>query len=186
MRNAFTSRGIRLDGGRAEGWQLVMWLNGVKQYVLSIGNNFGTLVPGRIYHGSEPSRERLVELMDGYGIKRVLNLIEGDQSKNETIARSFGLGWYPVPMSDCREPTVDEIRKLLALLRDPTPVYMHCVGGRHRTGLGCAVKLVCDEGWTLEQAWRYAVKKCRFYPEFGHQPLQDWFWSPRFNPADYR
>ena len=41
------------------------------------------------------------------------------------------------------------------LVNDPNnwPVYVHCKGGRHRTGALTAIYRITHDGWTAEQAF---------------------------------
>ena len=58
-------------------------------------------------------------------------------------------------MTTHQPPTPEVINTFLQMVRDPAnqPVYVHCVGGRHRTGVMTAVYRMTQERWTAEQAF---------------------------------
>lgn len=65
----------------------------------------------------------------------------------------------------------------LRLVNDPAnaPVYVHCKGGRHRTGAMTAVYRISHDGWTAEQAFD-EMKKYDFNDGlFGGPPKQKTF-----------
>src|SRR4249920_4073497 len=100
------------------------------QYVKSMGDNFGVVVPGHIYRSAQPSA--LCELRDKYGIRAVLNLRDNAGPKERRDAEKAGLVWHQIPMKDVEAPTPDQIRDALDVLRSGVPVLVHCKGGRHR------------------------------------------------------
>jgi protein tyrosine/serine phosphatase len=57
-------------------------------------------------------------------------------------------------------------------VNDPArqPVYLHCKGGKHRTGVMTAIYRMEKDGWTAEQSFR-EMKQYKFgmdilHPEF--------------------
>ena len=88
-----------------------------------------------------------------------------------------------MPMTTRQAPTPAMIDAFLHLVTDPAnqPVYVHCVGGRHRTGVMTAVYRMSQDGWTAAQAFK-EMKQFKFgadylHPEFkrfvyGYHPNQ--------------
>ena len=54
-------------------------------------------------------------------------------------------------------------------MNDPAnqPVYVHCVGGRHRTGVMTAAYRITRDAWTSEQAFK-EMKQYKFGADFLH------------------
>ena len=55
--------------------------------------------------------------------------------------------------------TVDQMARAVAILADPArrPIFFHCVGGHHRTGLAHAAHLVANRGASAADAWAALV-----------------------------
>ncbi len=62
----------------------------------------------------------------------------------------------------------------LAVVNDPAsqPVYVHCVGGRHRTGVMTAVYRMTNHGLTGRQAFE-EMKQFRYGPDFLHPEFKE-------------
>jgi tyrosine-protein phosphatase SIW14 len=58
-------------------------------------------------------------------------------------------------------------------VNDPSnlPVYVHCQGGRHRTGAMTAVYRLTHDNWTADQAYG-EMKKFGFETFIGHPQLK--------------
>jgi protein tyrosine/serine phosphatase len=66
-------------------------------------------------------------------------------------------------------PTSAQLAQFLALVNDPAsqPVYVHCVGGRHRTGVMTAVYRMTHDGITGKAAFQ-EMKQYKYGPDFLH------------------
>jgi protein tyrosine/serine phosphatase len=51
------------------------------------------------------------------------------------------------------------------------PIYVHCAGGRHRTGIVTAVYRMTFEGWNIEKAYD-EMKDYDFYTRWGHGAMK--------------
>jgi protein tyrosine/serine phosphatase len=66
--------------------------------------------------------------------------------------------------------TEEQTNYFLKLVSDPEnwPIYVHCKGGRHRTGEMTAVYRMNSQGWTADQAYeemkKYDFEDSFFYP----------------------
>src|SRR6185437_8004401 len=79
------------------------------------------------------------------------------------------------------QPKKDEYQELAALgiktvidLRDDPSTgnfYVHCAGGRHRTGVAGAVYRFNHYNWTYDQVYA-EMKKYDFYTRFGHGDMK--------------
>jgi protein-tyrosine phosphatase len=51
------------------------------------------------------------------------------------MTEQSGMRYVQIPMTTHQEPTNAQIAQFLSIVNDPAsqPVYVHCVGGKHRT-----------------------------------------------------
>jgi protein tyrosine/serine phosphatase len=72
-------------------------------------------------------------------------------------------------MTTHEPPSSTTIDQFLKIVNDPAnqPVYVHCVGGRHRTGVMTAVYRMTQEGWSADQAFQ-EMKRFKFGADFLH------------------
>jgi tyrosine-protein phosphatase SIW14 len=77
-------------------------------------------------------------------------------------------------MSDSDTPSMDQADEFLRLVNDPAnhPVYVHCKGGRHRTGAMTAIYRITQDGWSDKQAYQ-EMKQFDFSYGFGHGSLKE-------------
>jgi protein tyrosine/serine phosphatase len=61
------------------------------------------------------------------------------------------------------------LAQFLQVVDDPAnqPVFVHCVGGRHRTGVMTAAYRMARQGWTPDQAFQ-EMKSYKFGADFLH------------------
>jgi protein tyrosine/serine phosphatase len=78
-----------------------------------------------------------------------------------------------IPMSDSSYPETSKIEAFLKLVDDPSTgkFYVHCAGGRHRTGVAGAVYRFNHYNWTYDQVYA-EMKKYDFYTRFGHGDMK--------------
>ncbi len=78
-----------------------------------------------------------------------------------------------LPMSDSSYPKQDSVDAFLKLVNDPSTgvMFVHCAGGRHRTGVMGAVYRFNVNHWSLDQAYT-EMKDYDFYTRFGHGDLK--------------
>ena len=63
--------------------------------------------------------------------------------------------FYRIPLTTSDRPAESAVAQFLTLVNDPAnqPVYVHCQGGRHRTGVMTAVYRMTQDGWTADRAY---------------------------------
>jgi protein tyrosine/serine phosphatase len=146
--------------------------------------NFGCVVKDDIYRGGLPD-EKGYRALRKLGIETVVCLI-GD---NTELAREHGmraraaeLRWYHLPLSDTHAPSLERVDTWLEWSQSLPlmPIFIHCRGGRHRTGGLVAAYRMAVEGWTNAQAFDEALE-FGFYSEFGHEPWEQFIKS--YTPA---
>ena len=81
-------------------------------------------------------------------------------------------------------PTPSIVKSFLQIVTDPAsqPVYVHCVGGRHRTGVMTAIYRMTQERWTAAQAFA-EMKRYKFGPDFLHPEFKRFVYGYHFDQA---
>jgi tyrosine-protein phosphatase SIW14 len=131
-------------------------------------DNFGRVNP-TYYRGAEPDDDRYATLA-ALGIKTVVDLRSDDaEAEDKDFVERAGMKYAQIPMTTHEPPTPSVIHTFLQIVTDPAnqPVYVHCVGGRHRTGVMTAIYRMTQERWTAEQAFS-EMKQYKFGPDFLH------------------
>jgi tyrosine-protein phosphatase SIW14 len=57
--------------------------------------------------------------------------------------------------------------------KENQPVFVHCAGGRHRTGAMTAVYRMTMQGWDIERAYS-EMKDYDFYTRWGHKAMKQY------------
>jgi protein tyrosine/serine phosphatase len=120
------------------------------------------------YRGGQPLAGHFVELQ-ALGIKTIVNLTNEEDGRPEerALAETHGMRYVSIPMSTRKPPTDAQIAAFLAAVDEEGAVYVHCVGGRHRTGVMTAVYRMTRDGLTGEQAFK-DMKQYKYGPDFLH------------------
>ena len=87
----------------------------------------------------------------------------------KSLAEAARMRYVQIPMTTHRPPTSAQITEFMSIVMDPAnqPVYVHCVGGRHRTGVMTAVYRMTHDGWSADQAFK-EMKRYKFGADFLH------------------
>jgi tyrosine-protein phosphatase SIW14 len=115
--------------------------------------NFGK-VNDHYYRGSQPTHKQFGELKR-LGIKTVIDLRRDFKPDAETWAEEIGLKYFRISLNPGTPATKEQTSYFLSLVNDSAnwPVYVHCKGGRHRTGALTAIYRITHDGWTADQAY---------------------------------
>jgi protein tyrosine phosphatase (PTP) superfamily phosphohydrolase (DUF442 family) len=134
--------------------------------------NFGK-VNDNYYRGEQPTREEFAQLKK-FGIKTVIDLRKDSLREAPGGARDAGLQYFNIPLTASRAATEEQTSYFLSLVNDPAnwPVYVHCKGGRHRTGGMTAVYRITHDGWTADQAFQEMEQYDFHNSIFGGPPAQ--------------
>jgi tyrosine-protein phosphatase SIW14 len=138
--------------------------------------NFGQ-VNSTYFRGAQPAGRDYADLA-ALGVKTIIDLQEADDDPNEArLARAAGIEYHQIPMSTHRPPTQEQLALFFKLVSDPTkPVYVHCKGGRHRTGVMTAAYRMSYEGWTADKAFS-EMKEYDFGPDFLHPEFKKYVYG---------
>ena len=133
--------------------------------------NFGKM-DDRFYRGAQPNEEDFKDLK-ALGVKTVIDLREDPVSYEKRDVEALGMRYVNIPMSDSSYPKQDSIDAFLKLVNDQSTgtMFVHCAGGRHRTGVMGAVYRFNVNHWNLDQAYA-EMKDYDFYTRWGHGDLR--------------
>ena len=133
--------------------------------------NFGQM-DERFFRGGQPKEEQYTQLAS-LGIKTVIDLTDEPKDYERSRVEALGMRYVNIPMSDKSYPPSSKINEFLKLVDDPTTgkFYVHCAGGRHRTGVMRAVYRFNHYNWNYDQVYA-EMKKFDFYTRFGHGDLK--------------
>ena len=141
--------------------------------------NFGRVAP-TYYRGGQPKGQDYADLA-ALGVKTVINLTSDDASADEkALATGAGLSYFQIPMTTRVAPTAAQLDQFLSIVNDPAnqPVYVHCVGGRHRTGVMTAAYRITHDGWNADRAFK-EMKQYKFGADFLHPEFKRFVYGYR-------
>lgn len=140
--------------------------------------NFGR-VNDNYFRGAQPGGRDYADLA-ALGVKTVIDLQDYGDTAEPAAVRSAGMNYVRIGMSTRINPTQQQLEQFLQIVNDPAnqPVYVHCAGGRHRTGVMTAVYRMMNEGWTGDRAFK-EMKKYDFGADFLHPEFKSFVYAFR-------
>lgn len=134
--------------------------------------NFGKM-DERFYRGARPKDEDYKALAE-LGIKTVIDLTDNSREYEEPAVEAAGLRYINIPMVDKSYPSMDQVNEFLKVVDNPETgkFFVHCAGGRHRTGVVGAVYRFTRNNWNLEQVLA-EMDQYEFDSGFGHGKQKD-------------
>lgn len=129
--------------------------------------NFGQM-DERFYRGAQPKQDDYVSLK-ALGITTVVDLQAEPKEYEKQIVESLGMRYVNIPMVGKKYPTNEAVMAFRKLVDDPATgkFFVHCAGGRHRTGAMGAVYRFDKYHWNYDQVYG-EMKKFDFYTSWGH------------------
>ncbi|HKU72743.1 MAG TPA: tyrosine-protein phosphatase [Pyrinomonadaceae bacterium] len=133
--------------------------------------NFGQM-DERFFRGGQPKENDYSQLA-ALGIKTVIDLQDEPKAYEKQNVEALGMKYVNIPMSDKDYPPMAKIEQFLKLVDDPTTgkFYVHCAGGRHRTGVMGAVYRFNHYNWNYDQVYA-EMKKYDYYSRWGHGDMK--------------
>jgi len=133
--------------------------------------NFGQM-DDRFFRGGQPKQDEYPELA-ALGIRTVIDLQDDPTSYERQSVEALGMKYINIPMSDKNYPESAKVEQFLKLVNDPSTgkFYVHCAGGRHRTGVMGAVYRFNHYNWNYDQVYA-EMKKYDFYTRWGHGDMK--------------
>ena len=143
-------------------------------------DNFGQ-VNANYFRGAQPTGRDYADLA-AFGVKTVIDLQRDFDPAEQKLVEAAGMKFHRIKMTTREAPTEEQLVSFLKLVNDPAnqPVYVHCAGGRHRTGVMTAVYRMTQDGLTPDQAFK-EMKKFNFGPDFLHPEFKRFVYA--FQPA---
>jgi tyrosine-protein phosphatase SIW14 len=133
--------------------------------------NFGQM-DDRFFRGGQPKEEQYGQLA-ALGIKTVIDLTDEPKEYEKSRVEALGMRYVNIPMSDKSYPPSSQIKDFLKLVDNPETgkFYVHCAGGRHRTGVMGAVYRFNHYNWNYDQVYK-EMKDYDFYTRWGHGDMK--------------
>src|SRR6266850_191532 len=130
-------------------------------------SNFGQM-DGNFYRGARPKPEDFRNLA-ALGIKTVIDLTDNSRDREQPAVEAAGMRYVNIPIVDKEMPSADQVSAFLKLANNPATgkFYVHCAGGRHRTGIMGAVYRFNHDHWNYDQVYA-EMKQYDFYTSNGH------------------
>jgi protein-tyrosine phosphatase len=118
--------------------------------------NFG-VVDARVLRGAQPDDDDYEDLA-AMGVTTVVDLRDDAEAYAPDEARRAGLEYVNIPLRSLGRPSDADVRRFFDALdragaRGAGKVYVHCAGGRHRTGSMIGVYRVAHSGWSADRAY---------------------------------
>ena len=133
--------------------------------------NFGQM-DDHFYRGAQPKNNDYKVLAD-LGVKTVIDLRDDPMPFAKSAAEAAHLAYFNIPMSDKDYPKNEDVDAFLKITGEEGnwPFYVHCAGGRHRTGLMGAMYRFNHDGWDYARAYE-EMKNYDFYTRWGHGAIK--------------
>lgn len=135
--------------------------------------NFGQM-DDRFYRGAQPKTEADYKALAAMGITTVIDLTDDPKEYEKPMVEALGMKYVHIPMIAKKYPTEVATRAFLDTIENPDTgkFYVHCAGGRHRTGAMGAVYRYKFYDWNYEQVYK-EMKDFDFYTAWGHGAFKD-------------
>lgn len=134
--------------------------------------NFGEM-DEHYFRGAQPKKDDYKALKE-LGVTTVIDLRDDPTDYEKPSVEALGMKYFNIPMSDNSYPKQESIEEFLKLINDPAngKVYVHCKGGKHRTGVTGAVYRFTKDGWDYDKVYQ-EMKNYDFYSSWGYGAMKD-------------
>lgn len=134
--------------------------------------NFGQM-DTNYYRGAQPKKDDYASLK-ALGVTTVIDLQKKPKDYERPMVEALGMRYVNIPMGNGDYPEPEHIEQFLKLVNDPETgvFFVHCKGGKHRTGVTGAVYRFTKYGWNYDQAYR-EMKNYKFYSSWGYGDMKD-------------
>jgi protein tyrosine/serine phosphatase len=139
-------------------------------------SNFGQ-VNIHYYRGGQPNANDCIAL-NKLGVKTVIDLQEDGPFQEISWVQNAGMQYYKIPLSSSHPANAEQTKYFLSLVNNAAnwPVYVHCAGGRHRTGGMTAIYRMENDSWTADQAFN-EMKDYHYYAFPNHGSWKKYVYS---------
>ena len=141
--------------------------------------NFGQM-DERFFRGARPD-ENDYPALAALGVQTIIDLTDNSKEYEKPAVEAAGLRYINIPMEDKSTPSMEQINQFLKVIDDPATgkFFIHCAGGRHRTGVVGAVYRFTHDNWNLEQVLA-EMDQYEFGSGYGHGKQRDFvkeYWN---------
>jgi protein tyrosine/serine phosphatase len=139
-------------------------------------SNFGQ-VNKNYYRGGQPDAADFAALKQ-MGVKTIIDLQKDGMFQEASWAQNAGLQYFRIPLSSTRPANAEQTACFLKLVNDPAnwPVFVHCAGGRHRTGEMTAIYRINHDAWNADGAFA-EMKQFGYYAFPNHGSLKNYVYK---------
>ena len=139
------------------------------------------LVSEQVLRGGQPDEDAL-KLLREAGIKLVVNLRHHSKSsppaassysffrrhsdddeidEEREICQRIGIRFHNISLDGINAPSFEDIDRFVSLFqeRENTPMYVHCLHGRERTGFMLAAYRIKIQAWTVDEAYKEMLQQ---------------------------
>lgn len=138
--------------------------------------NFGK-VNDTYFRGAQPKGSDYSDLA-AIGVKTVIDLQIDGPSKESSFVTAAGMKFFRIGMTTSKAPTDAQVAQFFEIVNNPAnqPVFVHCAGGRHRTGTMTALYRMTFNGWTAAQVYN-EMQQYRFEGWPDHPVLRNYVYA---------
>jgi protein tyrosine/serine phosphatase len=135
-------------------------------------SNFGQM-DENFFRGARP-KEKDFKALAALGIHTIIDLTDNSREYEQPAVEAAGLRYVNIPLVDKSYPSAESVDAFLKVVSDPATgkFYVHCAGGRHRTGIMGAVYRFNHDHWNFDQAYAEMLQY-DFYTSNGHGKQKD-------------
>ena len=143
-------------------------------------DNFGR-INNNYFRGAQPTGSDYADLA-ALGVKTVIDLQKDGPSQEAGYVKAAGMNFFRIGLTTTTAPNDAQLAQFFKIVNDPAnqPVFVHCAGGRHRTGTMTALYRMTFDGWTPAQAYN-EMKQYRFEGFPDHPVLRNYVYA--YHPA---
>jgi tyrosine-protein phosphatase SIW14 len=144
-------------------------------------DNFGR-INDHYFRGAQPAGDDYADLAR-LGVRMVIDLQADGSADEGKLVEAAGMKFRRIGLTTRVAPTSQALTEFLSLVNDPAnqPVYVHCAGGRHRTGVMTAVYRMTYDGWNPDRAFK-EMKQYKFGADFLHPEFKRFVYAYRVEP----
>lgn len=107
-----------------------------------------------LYRGSAPSIEDVIMLNKKFGIKKIVSLDEDAGKRIDRACKLLDINHIMLPINVGSKLSLIKFlnQDIVELFDRGGPTYIHCIHGKDRTGLACAIYRCEKQGWSCGEA----------------------------------